>query len=109
MLKRQYIRELEKTIDALKQTINILENDNLALKIAKRERDKMIVIEYNKNEKLKSRIEDLETNIEFLYNNLSPAKKKQIYGNNGIQSPVEWRGLATAGLTSPSGAHKAGT
>lgn len=78
MFKRQYIKELEGTIDSLKVTINNLEDDIYILKTAIKERDKMITVEFNKNKKLQNRITDLENNIDFLYDNLSSAKKKQI-------------------------------
>lgn len=42
------------------------------------ERNKFIQYEVEKNKTLEKKIKDLENNIEFLYNNLSPQKKKLV-------------------------------
>ena len=60
------------------EVINQLEEENSRLKdkIKEQEHNNIILIE---NEmKLRSKIKDLDNNIEFLSNNLSPKKKKEI-------------------------------
>lgn len=64
--------------DELRQDLRTVKRENSTLEDEKRERDKMISIERKKNKELQDKINDLENNIEFLYNNLSAAKKKQI-------------------------------
>lgn len=60
------------------EVINQLEEENLRLKdkIKEQEHNNIILIENGMN--LRSKIKDLENNIEFLSNNLSPKKKKEI-------------------------------
>lgn len=60
------------------EVINQLEEENLRLKdkIKEQEHNNIILIENGIN--LRSKIKDLENNIEFLSNNLSPKKKKEI-------------------------------
>ena len=50
----------------------------MKIKIAIKERDKMLEQELKKRKELENKIIDLNNNIEFLTNNLSPAKQKQI-------------------------------
>lgn len=80
ILKKRYedLRGTERIVDALKTTINNVEEENKNLKIAIKERDKMLEKELKKCTELENRIIDLNNNIEFLTNNLSPAKQKQI-------------------------------
>lgn len=60
------------------EVINQLEEENSRLtdKIKEQEHNNIILIENGMN--LRSKIKDLENNIEFLSNNLSPKKKKEI-------------------------------
>ena len=60
------------------EVINQLEEENSRLtdKIKEQEHNNIILIE--NSIKLRSKIKDLENNIEFLSNNLSPKKKKEI-------------------------------
>lgn len=60
------------------EVINQLEEENSRLtdKIKEQEHNNIILIENGM--KLRSKIKDLENNIEFLSNNLSPKKKKEI-------------------------------
>ncbi len=80
ILKKRYedLKETEKISSAFKTTINNLEDENKNLKIAIKERDKMLEQELKKRKELENKIIDLNNNIEFLTNNLSPAKQKQI-------------------------------
>lgn len=80
ILKKRYedLKETERIASAFKTTINNLEDENKNLKIAIKERDKMSEQELKKRTELENRIIDLNNNIEFLTNNLSPAKQKQI-------------------------------
>lgn len=80
ILKKRYedLKETEKISSAFKTTINNLEDENKNLKIAIKERDKMLEQELKKRKELENEIIDLNNNIEFLTNNLSPAKQKQI-------------------------------
>ena len=80
ILKKRYedLRGTERIVDALKTTINNVEDENKNLKIAIKERDKMLERELKKRKELENKIIDLNNNIEFLTNNLSPAKQKQI-------------------------------
>ena len=83
ILKKRYedLKETEKISSAFKTTINNLEDENKNLKIAIKERDKMLEQELKKRKELENKIIDLNNNIEFLTNNLSPAKQKQIKRN----------------------------
>lgn len=60
------------------EVINQLEEENSRLKdkIKEQEHNNIILIENGMN--LRSKIKDLENNIEFLSNNLSSKKKKEI-------------------------------
>lgn len=80
ILKKRYedLRATERIVDALKTTINNLEDENSNLKIGINERDKMLSEEIRKRKELENKIIDLNNNIEFLTNNLSSTKKKQI-------------------------------
>lgn len=75
----------KKLINTLKSTINDLEDKKLKLKeeIRKeKEKDRLyqhdLVILLQNAEENRKKIVDLENNIEFLVNNLSPAKRKLI-------------------------------
>lgn len=78
-----------KVNEALKNTINSVEDENKNLKIRILERDKIIMQEFKKRIKQKNRIVDLENNIEFLFNNLSITKQKQI--KNELSQTVNQR------------------
>ena len=80
ILKKRYedLKETEKISSAFKTTINNLGDENKNLKIAIKEGDKMLEQERKKRKELENKIIDLNKNIEFLTNNLSPAKQKQI-------------------------------
>ena len=69
MFNKKVIKTLEKTIDTLKEVINNLENENKIL----RHNEETLILDNNKN---KEKITDLENNVDFLYNNLSVAKRK---------------------------------
>ena len=62
----------------LLKVINSLEEENKQLKnkMKEKEHDNLIVLD--KSIELRRKIKDLENNIEFLVNNLSPKKKKEI-------------------------------
>lgn len=75
----------KKLINTLKSTINDLEDEKLRLKeeIRKeKEKSKLyqhdLLISLQNAEENRKKIVDLENNIEFLVNNLSPAKRKLI-------------------------------
>lgn len=75
----------KKLINTLKSTINDLEDEKLKLKEEiKKEKEKNriyqhdLVILLQNAEENRKKIVDLENNIEFLVNNLSPAKRKLI-------------------------------
>lgn len=75
----------KKLINTLKSTINDLEDEKLKLKEEiRKEKEKGsfyqhdLVILLENAEENRKRIQDLENNIEFLVNNLSPAKRKLI-------------------------------
>lgn len=75
----------KKLINTLKSTINDLEDEKLKLKEEiKKEKEKNriyqhdLVILLQNAEENRKKIIDLENNIEFLVNNLSPAKRKLI-------------------------------
>lgn len=72
------LKEVKSVNEALKSTINNLEEENSILKVRIKERDKIIEQEFKNKKKLKDRIIDLENNVEFLVNNLSKAKQNQI-------------------------------
>lgn len=80
--KKEIIKEQEELIDSLKVTINSLEED------LEKTKSKLRVEQINntkilKNEKkLKSKIKEMEYNMELLYNNLSPQKKKLVRPEN---------------------------
>ena len=65
-------------IKTLKNVINNLEDENAKLKLKIEQRDLMIKILINSSEENKAKIVDLENNVEFLYNNLTPKKKELI-------------------------------
>ena len=60
------------------EVINQLEEENLRLKDKIKEQEHNNIISIENEMKLRSKIKDLENNIEFLSNNLSPKKKKEI-------------------------------
>ena len=60
------------------EVINQLEEENLRLKYKIKEQEHNNIILIENEMKLRSKIKDLENNIEFLSNNLSPKKKKEI-------------------------------
>ena len=75
----------KKLIQTLKNVINNLEDEKLKMKEELRkekEKNEMyqkdLVIVLQNSEEYRKKIQDLENNIEFLYNNLSPAKRKLI-------------------------------
>lgn len=75
----------KKLINTLKSTINDLEDEKLKLKEEiRKEKEKGrlyqhdLVILLENAEENRKKIVDLENNIEFLVNNLSPAKRKLI-------------------------------
>lgn len=78
-LKRyKELRVFENVNRALMNTINSLEDENGDLKVRIKERDKMLSEQLNHERKLESRLIDMNNNIVFLVNNLSPAKQRQI-------------------------------
>lgn len=75
----------KKLIQTLKNVINNLEDEKLKMKEELRKEkekneiyQKDLVIVLQNSEEYRKKIQDLENNIEFLYNNLSPAKRKLI-------------------------------
>lgn len=60
------------------EVINQLEEENSRLKDKIKEQEHNNIISIENEMKLRSKIKDLENNIEFLSNNLSPKKKKEI-------------------------------
>jgi len=80
--RKELLKEQERLIESLKTTINSLEED------LEKTKSKLRVEQINntkilKNEKkLKSKIKELEYNMELLYNNLSPQKKKLVRPEN---------------------------
>ena len=75
----------KKLIQTLKNVINNLEDEKLKMKEELRkekEKNEMyqkdLVIVLQNSEEYRKKIQDLENNIEFLVNNLSPTKKKLI-------------------------------
>ena len=60
------------------EVINQLEEENLRLKDKIKEQEHNNIILIDNGMELRSKIKDLENNIEFLSNNLSPKKKKEI-------------------------------
>ena len=78
-----YLKESEQTNDLLKKTINNLENDIDLANSKIENRDKIIndyqeenVILLNNSAELRSRVTDLENNIEFLANFLTENNKE---------------------------------
>lgn len=75
----------KKLIKTLKNVINNLEDEKSKLEEELRKErtknysyQKDLVIVLQNSEEYRKKIQDLENNIEFLYNNLSPAKRKLI-------------------------------
>ena len=62
----------------LYEVINQLEEENSRLKDKIKEQEHNNIILIDNEMELRSKIKDLENNIEFLSNNLSPKKKKEI-------------------------------
>ena len=62
----------------LLKVINSLEEENKQLKNKMKEKEHDNLILLNNSIELRRKIKDLENNIEFLVNNLSPKKKKEI-------------------------------
>ena len=60
------------------EVINQLEEENSRLKDKIKEQEHNNIILIDNEMELRSKIKDLENNIEFLSNNLSPKKKKEI-------------------------------
>lgn len=78
-LKRyKELKEADNVNRALMSTINSLEDENKDLDLRIKERDKMLSEQLKHERKLESKIIDMNNNIVFLVNNLSPAKQKQI-------------------------------
>lgn len=67
MFKRR--KEMQSLINSSRKSLAEAEN-----KIT--ERNKLMKYQYETNKKLKTKIVDLENNIEFLVNNLSPKKRE---------------------------------
>lgn len=76
-------------IKTLKNVINNLEDENKNLKLKIEQRD-LILKDYQKEHEIllnnsaeyRAKIIDLENNIEFLYNNLTPKKKELVRPSN---------------------------
>lgn len=76
-------------IKTLKKVINNLEDENANLKSKVEQRD-LILKDYQKEHEIllnnsaeyRAKITDLENNIEFLYNNLTPKKKELVRPSN---------------------------
>ena len=62
----------------LLKVINSLEEENKQLKNKMKEKEHDNLILLDNSIELRRKIKDLENNIEFLVNNLSPKKKKEI-------------------------------
>jgi len=76
--RKERLKEQERLIDSLKTTINSLEDDLEKTK-AKLRVEQINNTKILKNEKkLRTKVKELENNIELLYNNLSPQKKKLV-------------------------------
>ena len=80
-----YLKESEQTNDLLKKTINNLEDDIDSANFRVEQRDRLIkdyqeenVILLNNSAELRSKVTDLENNVEFLANNLSDKNKELI-------------------------------
>lgn len=71
MFNRQSKKDMQRLIDASRKALA-----NAEERIA--ERNKFIQYEVERNKELELKIKTLEDNIEFLYNNLSPQKKKLV-------------------------------
>lgn len=76
-------------VKTLKNIINDLENENTNLKLKIEQRDLMLQdyqkeheILLNNSAEYRAKITDLENNIEFLYNNLTPKKKELVRPSN---------------------------
>ena len=68
----------------IKELLNFVIASRKSLADAERkivERNKLIEIQHDTIKELKDRVVDLENNVEFLYNNLTP-KKKELVRNN---------------------------
>ena len=78
-----YLKESEQTNELLKKTINNLEDDIDSANFRVEQRDRLIkdyqeenVILLNNSAELRSKVTDLENNVEFLANNLSENNKE---------------------------------
>lgn len=78
-----YLKESEHTNESLKKTINNLEDDIDSANFRVEQRDRLIkdlqeenVILLNNSAELRSKVTDLENNVEFLANNLSENNKE---------------------------------
>lgn len=78
-----YLKESEHTNELLKKTINNLEDDIDSANFRVEQRDRLIkdyqeenVILLNNSAELRSKVTDLENNVEFLANNLSENNKE---------------------------------
>lgn len=69
-------------IEALKSTINSLEDELKKEKEKNEIYQKDLIIVLKNGEEQRKKIKDLENNVEFLYNNLSPKKKKLVRPEN---------------------------
>lgn len=75
---KKTIKRLDNIIGNLYKTINNLETEKVNLISKVKQRDKIIKNMQIQIKELKEKNNDLENNVEILYNNLSPAKKKTI-------------------------------
>lgn len=78
-----FLKESEQTNERLKKTINNLEDDIDSANFRVEQRDRLIkdyqeenVILLNNSAELRSKVTDLENNVEFLANNLSENNKE---------------------------------
>lgn len=69
-------------IKTLKNVINNLEDENANLRLKIKQRDSMIKTLLSSSEENKAKVMDLENNIEFLVNNLTPKKKELVRPSN---------------------------
>lgn len=83
LVVNQYLKESEYTNMLLKKTINNLEDDIDLANFRVEQRDRLIkdyqeenVILLNNSAELRSKVTDLENNVEFLANNLSENNKE---------------------------------
>ena len=75
MFFRRKIKELESLVEASRKSLRRAEDQI-------RQRNKLIENQHNENKELKSRITDLENNVELLVNNLTPKKRELVRPDN---------------------------